>query len=123
LVFVKYAGLGRHIMAVGRVKTIVFAKVELVTVFTYIPAVCLPKLVILSLYLRIFVIKFYRIAAYTIGAFVITVALVSWGFAFRTCQPLAYRWNKSIPGGHFLDQEQLFVWASIPNIITDVAMI
>lgn len=39
------------------------------------------------------------------------------------CQPFEANYNPTIPGAKCIDKELLFAWASLPNIVTDVAML
>lgn len=91
---------------------------------TYAIAVTFPKLSILAMYLRIFTVPFYRMITY----FVIYILVISSTILFMMmlfqCTPVDYFWDKTIVGGkcHF-DIEKLFLYASLPNIITDVVML
>ena len=91
---------------------------------TYAIAVTFPKLSILAMYLRIFSVPFYRMITY----FVIYILVISSTILFMMmlfqCTPVDYFWDKTIVGGkcHF-DIEKLFLYASLPNIITDVVML
>jgi hypothetical protein len=122
-VFVGYAGLGKHWVELSPEAITNHLKLELAMIFTYIPAVCLPKLAILTLYLRIFTSKFYRYATYIVAVVPIVTALVSTIIAFSMCRPFAYNWDKNIQGGHCIDKERVYTWISLPNIVTDVAML
>lgn len=91
---------------------------------TYAIAVTFPKLSILAMYLRIFTVPFYRMITY----FVIYILVISSTILFMMmlfqCTPVDYFWDKTIVGGkcHF-DIEKLFLYASLPNIITDIVML
>jgi hypothetical protein len=98
-------------------------KVELAVALMYPPAITFPKLSILCLYLRIFAGRGYRYATYIICGVLILSLIVIMGVILGMCQPLAFQWDKAIPGGHCIDEQHFFVWASIPNIVTDVAII
>lgn len=74
------------------------------------------------LYLRIFTQKSYRYAAYAICAILVINLIILWCFDFAMCVPFRYQWNKLIPG-HCIDQNALFTWISIPNLVTDVAIL
>jgi hypothetical protein len=88
----------------------------------YISSVMLPKLVVLSLYIRLFMDPVRRLS-YLTGAFVIAsflAGLLTWGFA---CQPFAFNWNKTIVGGHCINSHKQYAYFSIPNLVSDVAII
>jgi ABC-type sulfate transport system permease component len=122
-VFVRYAGLGQHWAALSPQAITNHLKLELSIIFIYIPAVCLPKLAILTLYLRIFTSKLYRYASYAVAAVPILTAFVSAIIAFAMCRPFAYNWDKNIQGGYCIDKWRVYTWISLPNIVTDVAML
>lgn len=83
----------------------------------------LPKMAILCLYLRIFVIKLYRYAVYGIAVIMVLNWLTGCLMGLLMCKPVAYSWNKSIPGGYCGDIMAAYRWASLPNLITDIAML
>ena len=90
---------------------------------TYAFSVMFPKLSILSLYIRLFVEPTVRRLSYFTTAFVVAsfvAGITTWGF---TCQPFAFNWDKSIPGGHCIDIMKSYTYFSIPNLISDVAII
>ena len=39
------------------------------------------------------------------------------------CKPIAYSWNTTIPGGYCGDIMASYRWASLPNLITDAAIL
>ncbi|KUJ24393.1 uncharacterized protein LY89DRAFT_548631, partial [Mollisia scopiformis] len=41
---------------------------------------------------------------------------------FAMCIPFQYNWDKKIKGGHCIDQQMFFRWATVPNIVTDLVM-
>jgi hypothetical protein len=43
--------------------------------------------------------------------------------AIFQCWPVEYVWDKSIEGGHCVNQNALFQFWSVPNIATDTAML
>lgn len=124
--FVKYGGVGRHLdaleeedpKAVTRYLKILFA----VSVY-YFSTVGIPKLAILSFYLRIFTTKPYRITVYTLSSIVILTGILCVALSFGACRPFAYNWDRSIPGGHCIDESAFYRFGSLPNIITDVAIL
>lgn len=91
---------------------------------TYAIAVTFPKLSILAMYLRIFTVPFYRMVTYFVIYILVASSTILFMMMLFQCTPVNYFWDKSIPGGkcHF-DIEKLFLYASLPNITTDVAML
>ncbi|KAI1820212.1 hypothetical protein F4861DRAFT_523995 [Xylaria intraflava] len=100
----------------------IFMKIKTAAEYVYVAGVTAPKVCILMLYLRIFVDRKTQPATKIIMA----VVLVNWiatGIIGEStiCQPFAYKWDKSIPGGHCSNLEAAYRFVSIPNILTDVA--
>jgi hypothetical protein len=85
------------------------------------PAVNLPRLGIINLYLQIFQKTSYRYAAYVIAGVIVLNWVVLQSIVFAWCIPLEYGWNKEIPGGHCINQLQFVEWQSLVNILTDLA--
>lgn len=122
----KYAGVGRHVLALEATdpsKVVLWAKLILAAEWAYLAAVTLPKLSILSMYLRIFTTKPYRRSAYVLGAILIMTFLAGGLTGTLGCQPLAFFWDPTIPGGHCININAFFRWISLPNILTDLAML
>ncbi|KAH6680648.1 hypothetical protein B0J14DRAFT_634169 [Halenospora varia] len=42
---------------------------------------------------------------------------------FLMCTPLAYTWDKTITDGHCIDEQEVLLWISFSNIVTDVLML
>jgi hypothetical protein len=89
----------------------------------YITSASVPKLAVVCIYLKIFTDKASRLCCWIVASAlaigpVITVPII----AFQ-CTPTGYLWNKTIVGGHCLNQAHMFRYGSIPNIVTDVAML
>ncbi|KAF7950896.1 uncharacterized protein EAE97_002448 [Botrytis byssoidea] len=127
LVGINYCGVGHHIEAIelsAPSKLLALYKLLMFFPATYAIAVTFPKLSILAMYLRIFTVPFYRMITY----FVIYILVISSTILFMMmlfqCTPVDYFWDKTIVGGkcHF-DIEKLFLYASLPNIITDIVML
>ncbi|CAG8949646.1 hypothetical protein HYFRA_00007880 [Hymenoscyphus fraxineus] len=114
---------GKHAVTASAHTVQVWLKLLVTVWFTYPPSVALPRLCILGLYLRIFTIKMYRYATYGIGAIIILTWLAIYICNFTICTPFQYSWDKSIPGGHCIDLPAEHLWISLPNIVTDLAML
>jgi len=102
---------------------VVLLKVEFAFSMLNPPAITLPKLAILALYLRVFASKPYKYWAYFISAVLIVTWIVFVCVQMAICVPFNYQWNKSVHGGRCLNQFALFIWMGIPSILTDVAII
>lgn len=117
----KLGGVGRHLLALEATdpkEVVNWAKLLMAVEWIYLVAVTLPKLSILSMYLGIFTTKSYRRIIHVLAVTLINKASLSLG-----CQPLAFFWDPTIPGGHCIDINAFFRWISLPNILTDVAML
>ena len=119
-------GVGHHEATLALTdpeKPVLATKFFFVLSFLYLAAVVFPKLAILAIYLRVFVQTHFRTACYILAMLVIanwvgnTVALLS------MCKPLQYFWDHTITGGHCFHIKERSCWASLINIITDVAML
>ena len=89
----------------------------------YLPAVVLPKLAILVLYLRIFTKRQDRIACWVVGAFMIANLVGTMVAGFLMCIPLKFLWNRTIAGGHCININAWYRWSSLMNISTDLVML
>ena len=88
----------------------------------YVPSHTLSRLSILSLYLRIFVIRLERKVCWVVMAYLVSNC-VAWLISAQfECIPLAYAWDKSIKGGHCFNQDLWYELSTPPNIVADVAI-
>lgn len=91
--------------------------------YVYGGAITFPKLAIITLYLRIFRGKIARRCTWLVGIIIcLNEIAIIFGASF-ICRPFAYNWNKTIPGGHCGDIMALYRFVSIPNILTDIAIL
>lgn len=89
----------------------------------YLPAVVLPKLAILIMYLRIFTRRLDRILCWILAILMIANYLGSMIAGFFICTPLEYLWDRTIPGGRCFDIIAWYRWSGLMNILTDVVML
>lgn len=115
--------MGRHAAIVPYDELVLWLKLEKVEEYVYVISVTLPKLCILALYLRIFTTKGYRRSAYAIGGIVITNCVACIIVSCAICRPFAYNWDKLIADGYCGDLIAVYRWVSIPNLLTDIAML
>ena len=120
------AGVGRHLAAVTEAdpsKLATWAKSLYALEWLYLTSVALPKMSILFLYLRIFTSRGARMTCHAL-LWIICATWFSFTIAFNLqCIPLAYQWDKSIPGGHCFHVDAYFKATSAPNIVTDVVIL
>lgn len=86
-------------------------------------ATCLIKLSILFFYLDIFEIRSFQIAVYICMAFVAALQLAVILGTLLLCKPLAYSWNKLIPGGHCGDATENYLAIGVVNMVIDFAIV
>lgn len=123
---VVYGGIGYHEAAVALTapeKLMIYARFLIVIPLLYLAAVVFPKLAILAIYLRVFTQPRFRSACYVL----VTLLMANWigttVAGLLVCRPLEYLWDRTIAGGHCFNINAYFRWASLVNIITDVAML
>ena len=118
--------LGHHEVALAVThpeKLVISSKFLLVESLLYLAAVVFPKLSLLTIYLRIFVQPRFRMACYTLATLLIANWVGNTVAGLFMCEPLQYLWDHTIPGGHCFHDNVWICWASLINIVTDVAML
>lgn len=101
----------------------VYFKYLLLLAGYYYPMVAVPKLAVLALYNRLLTLEPYRTIIRIIAAVLIVSAIVIVVMAMNLCHPFAANWNPYLPGASCLNQQAFYTYASLPNIVTDVAML
>ncbi|TQN69079.1 Satratoxin biosynthesis SC1 cluster protein 4 [Colletotrichum shisoi] len=126
IVMVKVGGVGRHIEFVEEFHPALlagWAKCILAFEIVYFASVALPKMGIVCLYLRVFNWNgTMRTAAHALLATLATLAATSVSFivtACLQCQPIAFWWDRTIPGGRCVDVQAFFHAQSIPGFVLD----
>lgn len=89
----------------------------------HLPAVAFPKLCIVLLYLKVFTNKWARMATWALIYIIVATWISFFVAAMFQCLPFAYNWDKTIPGGHCFNVIVFGHSSSIPNIVTDVAVL
>ncbi|KAL9618962.1 MAG: hypothetical protein Q9160_006356 [Pyrenula sp. 1 TL-2023] len=123
---VKIGGTGRHLLyfLLTNPDTITKGlKLQGAQNYLYAPSSMAPKFVMITLYLRIFREKWIRRIAWIVGVFMILHAMATILASSLICRPFAYNWDKDLPNGHCGDQLAAFRYISLPNIVSDVAII
>ncbi|ESZ94893.1 integral membrane protein [Sclerotinia borealis F-4128] len=123
LVGITTGGIGYHVVDVAvynPTALILWAKILVIGAITYTNACCVPKIVILCLYLRIFTGKYSRLTCYILISVILSVAVADTIAAAVMCLPLNYLWDKSIPGGKCVNIPALYRYGSLPNAVTDI---
>ena len=120
------AGVGRHLAAVLKyepAKFTAWAKSLYALEWLYLTSVALPKMSVLCLYLRVFTSRVVRMTCYILLGFVGATWVAYIISANLLCTPLAFQWDKTIPGGHCLSLEAYYKSTSVPNIVTDLIIL
>jgi len=119
---VRLGGMGRHVLTLSAEEIVMLGKVFKAEEMIYLASVMFPKLAALSLYIRLFLNPVRRLS-YIVGVFVVCSFLsgfLTWGFS---CRPFAFNWNKTIPGGYCINTNKSYTYFSIPNLVSDVALV
>ncbi|KAF2490389.1 hypothetical protein BU16DRAFT_596458, partial [Lophium mytilinum] len=120
-------GVGYHVVAVAKNtpwKLETWAKFTFIIPLMYLPAIAMPKLSILCLYLRIFSEPIHRVVCWITAGLIVANCIGSMVPAFVICVPLEYLWNPKLPGGgHCIDIDAWYRWSSLMNILTDLIML
>ncbi|KAH8890288.1 integral membrane protein [Thozetella sp. PMI_491] len=124
ITMVEIGGVGQHVEAVEErnpALLVGWAQTILAFEIVYFTSVALPKMAIVFLYLRIFVWK----GGMRTAAHILLAALAATGFslvmtACFQCRPLAFWWDRTIPGGTCIDVQTFFHAQAIPGIILDL---
>ncbi|RYP24957.1 hypothetical protein DL765_000185 [Monosporascus sp. GIB2] len=127
ILLVQIGGAGRHMayFLLNDPSTItMYLKLQTATEFVYMAGVTVPKVTILLLYLRIFPQRKIRIITWIVIGVVVTNFFTSGVIVgFTICRPFAYKWNKTIPGGRCANLMAAYRLISIPNLVTDLAIL
>jgi len=100
-----------------------FLKIQTSGEFIYMGGVTFPKVALLILYLRILLERKVRIITWIVIGVVLSHWVATGIIAVLvTYQPFAFKWDKTIPGGHCADLLAAYKHVSIPNILTDLAI-
>lgn len=122
---IKVGGVGRHIAYhLSRDPQTITTGLKLAVAqeFLYGASITFPKLTIITLYLRVFLNKWIRRATWLVGIVIALNGLSILITVLTLCRSLAYRWDPTIPG-HCGDRMAFYRYASIPNILSDVAIL
>ena len=105
---------------------ILFQKINKTIEFLYPVSVALPKLAISCLYYRIFVTPTYRRAIIAVATIVFLNWLCALIVVITICQPFSYHWINAYQRheiGHCGDVTAAYWSISVPNLVTDVAIL
>ncbi|CAI7651321.1 unnamed protein product [Penicillium manginii] len=127
LVGIRLGRVGYHldgVEAMDPAALVSWAKILVATPIIYSAACAMPRMMLLTLYLRIFrPSKAHRIACYALISIVCSYAVAVFFVGGFVCIPLAYMWDKTIPGGNCINIPSFYRWGTLPNIIIDFFML
>lgn len=88
-------------------------------------SLAMMKVSVLLLYIRIFDVGFakFRLAARFVMVIVALWCLSVILCGVLLCQPFAFNWDQTIPGGHCGDQVLSYIITGSVNIVTDVMVL
>lgn len=86
----------------------------------YVPSNMLSRVSVVFLYLRILTGRRARAACWSVVAFLVANCAATVVAAQLECAPLAFVWDKAVPGGRCFDQILWYQVTNLPNIAGDV---
>jgi hypothetical protein len=125
-VMVKIAYTGRHLAYIVNVdpnKVPEHFKGIMISEVTHPAAVAFPKLVVVLLYLHILTNKHERMVAKILIGLISATWFSYTVAAMFQCTPFSFNWNKTVPYGKCFNIEVYANSSSVPNIITDLAVL
>lgn len=122
----RIGGVGRHVEYVEESnpeQLTGWAQSILAFELIYFTSVALPKLGIICLYLRIFNWKgATRNAAWVLFALTAMTSVSLVVAACFQCTPIAFWWDRTIPGGRCFDVQAFFHAQALPGFVLDLAI-
>ncbi|KAK7714928.1 hypothetical protein SLS63_011523 [Diaporthe eres] len=126
IIMTKIGGVGRHVEFVEEEEPkqlTGWAQSILAFELIYFTSVALPKLGIICLYLRIFNWKgATRTAAWTLFTLTAMTSVSLVIAACFQCTPIAFWWDRTIPGGRCFDVQAFFHAQALPGFVLDLAI-
>lgn len=123
---IKIAGVGRHTVAVilqDPEQLVRWSKCEIAVLYLTLLTITLPRLAILSLYLRFLKDAFYRRMTYLVGVLLVCYCLAFMLALTFICIPFAYNWNKTIKGGRCGNEIAGIRASTVPSFVIDIIML
>lgn len=81
------------------------------------------KISIVHLYGQIFRKRWFRMTTYLLMALSVMYSVSATLEIFLVCQPLAFSWNTSIPGGHCGNLKKAWLAVAVANLLIDLAIV
>ncbi|KAM0817879.1 putative Integral membrane protein [Seiridium cardinale] len=122
-----FTGCGIHLHDLaarfGTAPVITYTKMTIANQILWALAVCLSKLSILLLCIRVFTTDIFIKLARATGLLVVLLGTATVLGALLQCRPFAYNWDQTIPDGHCGDQVLSFKITASLNVVLDVAVL
>ncbi|TVY82375.1 hypothetical protein LSUE1_G004903 [Lachnellula suecica] len=126
MLMIPYGGVGHHTLVTAMNdpgKFVFLSKASLlVTPILYIFAVNLSKGAIIQMFLRIFTVGPARQVTQVVGVLLILQTIAIFFTIIFQCKPVSLLWTAT-ERGTCIDTQKFFAYTSIPNIITDLAIL
>lgn len=116
-------GIGYHVNELSLAQLQRSLKITLALQILYAVGLGLIKCSICLMLIRVFFVKRFRLAGYSVMAFCTAWTLMTILLAFLLCRPLDYNWNLLPTAGHCGDQRSAYAAVGIIDIFSDVAIL
>lgn len=120
---IKIGGAGYHVETVSAGKIRILLQLIKAQELIYVMSLPLPKLAILCLYYRLFTSKVSYYILYVTGLVIVATCLFGVLAGFFNCRPFNSYWELTVEAHCTMDLMVAFRYYSIPNMVTDVAII
>lgn len=116
-------GMGMHIADLSAGDIVAFSKMQVAISAIWAWALYAIKVSILDMYIKIF-----RVPWFIRFSYVFLGVQTAWGLAnflaiMLLCRPLAYQWDKTIPGGQCGNFEASYYGAHIIILVLDIVLV
>ncbi|KAL2064279.1 hypothetical protein VTL71DRAFT_4773 [Oculimacula yallundae] len=115
-------GMGKHAAALSTAEIVSYAKSLIAFECLYVTCICVTKIALLLMYIRIFPVRQIKIGAIVLGALSISWWIAIILVSIIQCIPMEAIWNPTIKG-HCINLKASFIGNAIPNILTDIAIL
>ncbi|GAP87004.1 putative integral membrane protein [Rosellinia necatrix] len=121
------AGVGIHIeylMETDPEKITLFFKYLVAISVWYFATITITKLAICKLYRTLFPHRAIYVLLYITAAILVATPIVTSITLLVACRPFSANWGSAqVQSLYCLNKEAIFVWGTIPNIVTDVVLL
>ncbi|KAK8104508.1 uncharacterized protein PG998_011541 [Apiospora kogelbergensis] len=124
---VKQSAVGYHVWYLEETNpeaVTIFFKYLVAISSWYYATIWLSKIAILLLYRRLFPQQSVHIIIYVTAAVLLATSIASLTTDLAACRPFSAQWAApAVQKVHCLDKEAIFIWSTLPNIVTDLVML